>query len=172
MTPDERDQLIQRYYDGETLGAEAAMAEKLLQDDPEAREVLDTLRSLSDSIRVDIAQAVATEDFSSYWSDIAGRLSDEPKTLDGDDLVVQAAPKAMEQPKRSWLAALFHPGFAAAAAALIAIVVFLPQATTPDSLPISYAVDIEEVDSAGPMVIVQEATETAPSIISFVESSS
>ena len=43
MTSEERDQLIQRYYDGETIGNESAVAERLLDEDPSARALLESL---------------------------------------------------------------------------------------------------------------------------------
>ena len=80
MSPEERDQLIQRYYDGETVGNEAAQARAILERDPEARELIKELQNLSDKIKVEIEDAVAEEDFSSYWASIQSRLPHGPPT--------------------------------------------------------------------------------------------
>lgn len=168
MTPEERDHLIQRYYDGETLGAEAALAEKLLAEDPEAAAMLESLRDISDSIRVDISEALAREDFSHYWDDIAQRLPSEPATLD-DDVVATPASAPITTRRRPWFRWVFGPALSAGAVAAIAIAM-MPAITGPDLGPISYAVDIVEVESDGAMVIVTPATDSAPAIVSFQES--
>ena len=173
MTSEERAQLIQRYYDGETIGGEAALAEKLLDTDPEAQKLLQSMQSLSNSIRVDIDEAIAREDFSSYWDDIAARLPSSVPTLDdgsGDVVVARGGLQARTRPW--WRRAWFGPAFAAAAVAAVVAVAVLPNVQNPsaDFGPLSYAVEIEEVESDGPLVIIQEATAAAPSIISFNES--
>ena len=54
MPPSEQEQLIQRYYDGETIGRESELVEEMLRSDPRAQEILDKLVSLSDSIKIDL----------------------------------------------------------------------------------------------------------------------
>lgn len=173
ITTRERDELIQRYYDGETIGREVELAEELLASDPEAQAMLKSLQDISNSISTDIAQALAGEDFSSYWASIEERLPATPPTVEPDGDVVMARPPG-PIPVAPWWQRLFTPAFGAVAvAALIALAVLpnLGTAPTPTEFgPLSYAVEIEEVDSSGPMVIVQEATDSAPSIVSFTES--
>ncbi len=173
ITTQERDELIQRYYDGETIGREVELAEKLLQTDPEAQVLLKSLQDISNSISVDIAQALAGEDFSSYWSNIEARLDDAPATVEPDSDVVVAR-QAAPIPSVPWFRRLFTPAFGAVAlAALVAVAVIPNLGTSPSPTgpgPLSYSVEIEEVESAGPLVIVQEATDSAPSIVSFTES--
>jgi anti-sigma factor RsiW len=175
ITTRERDELIQRYYDGETLGREAEAAERLLETDPEARKMLSSLQSISKSISVDIAQALAGEDFSSYWASIEQRLPQTPPTWEPDgDIVVSRQAAPIEQPSVPWYRRLFSPGFGALALAALVAIAILPNldpAPSPvDFEPVSYAVEIEEVESEGAMVIVQHATDTTPSIVSFTES--
>ena len=169
MTPEERDQLIQRYYDGETLGAEAALAEKLVAEDPEAAALLESLQDISDSIRVDIAEALAREDFSHYWDDIAQRLPSEPATLD-DEVVAARAPAPITSRRKPWFRWLFGPALSAGALAALAVVVMPGITGGPDFGPVTYAVEIESVESDGAMVIVTQATDDAPAIVSFQES--
>jgi anti-sigma factor RsiW len=170
MTPEERDQLIQRYYDGETIGNEAAQVEQLLESDPEARGVLESLRTLSDEIKTDLAHALAGEDFDSYWGAIEDRLEPAPEgPAAGPDLVVAPA-EPLRHGRGGWLRWLFHPGLAAGLAAAIAIAVFLPM--SPEEVPVSYAIEIEEIDSAGPMVMVHQESDDLPAIVWFVEADS
>lgn len=170
MTPEERDQLIQRYYDGESIGAEAAQAEQLLQTDPEAKAMIESLRDISDSIQVDLAQALAREDFSTYWDDIAGRLPTGVPTADPDEVVVARTPEAIGEPRRPWYRWFMSPAFGAVAVAALVAVAVLPNMTEPELAPVSFAVEIEEVETSGAMVVIQEASATSPAIVSFQES--
>ena len=191
MTPDERDQLIQRYFDGETLGPESELAERLLDTDPEAQKVLATLRTLSDSIKIDVAGALSEEDFSEYWANIAGRLPEGPLSLAEreDELVV--APSAPLPARPSFLERIFGgPGLVAAvgAVALVVIAVVLidpaPSGNTgttsdpgadPAPAPMA-AVDnsiiIEDIESPSDLVMVQQESDSEPAIIWIVESES
>ena len=143
MNPDERDQLIQRYYDGETIGNEKAQAQALLESDPGARAALEQLQTLSDEIRIEISEAVADEDFSTYWSRIQSRLPTGPPTgeievLRDEDLdpgrveaavgpeVVVRSPQAMGAPRRSWWPWVLGPALGAAAAAALVFAIGLP----------------------------------------------
>lgn len=178
MNIEERDQLIQRYYDGETIGSESALAERVLEEDADARILLEGLRSLSDSIRIDIAEAVAGEDFSGYWTDIRGKLPKGPLTLEtGQDareqareLVAQAARPLEARPRFNWRW-IFAP--LAAGAALV--LVFMPQtpATGPGPAAVaSNAIEIEELESAGAMTFVQQESDAVPAIVWFTETGS
>ena len=174
MNTEERDQLIQRYYDGETIGSEAALAQRLLEEDPEARMLLEGLRSLSDSIRIDIAEAVAGEDFSEYWTDIRGKLPKGPLTLEtGEDarsqakeMVAQAARPLEAKTRFSWRW-LMAPLVAGAALALV-FMVQTPATSVPSQVADNH-IDIEELDSAGPMVMVQQESDSVPAIVWFTE---
>jgi hypothetical protein len=178
MNTEERDQLIQRYYDGETIGSESALAQRLLDEDPDARMLLEGLRQLSDSIRIDIAEAVAEEDFSEYWTDIRTKLPKGPLTLETGEqararargMVAQASRPLEAKPRFSWrwvLAPL------ALGAALAVAVVVRPPATAPTpgaaALVAANHIDIEELDSAGPMVMVQQESDAVPAIVWFTE---
>jgi hypothetical protein len=169
VSPLERDRLVQRHFDGETVGREAAVAERLLESDADARALLDSLGVVADSVRFDIDDAVEAEDFSSYWSEIADRLPPGPMTLDPDgDTVVHRASEVLVASRVGWLRRLLRPGLAAAAVtALLAVALLAP--LRPPRAPVSFAVEIEQVDSAGPSVVVVEATSDAPAIVSFTE---
>ena len=164
MTPDERFQLIQRYYDGETLGNEVQVVEQLLETDAEALEILESLRMLSDTIKVDVARAVEEEDFSSYWSSIQQRLPEGPLTIEPEVAARPAEPIRQRPRLLRWF---FGPALASAAAAALAIAVFVPQ---PPPAPSSFAVEIEQIDGFGAAVDVIEATGDTPLLVSFVES--
>jgi hypothetical protein len=178
MNPEERDQLIQRYYDGETIGSESALAERMLADDPDARILLEGLRSLSNSIRIEIADAIAEEDFSEYWTDIRTKLPKGPLTLEtGQDareqakqMVAQAARPLEAKARFDWRW-LFGP--LAAGAALV--LVFALQTPAPAPTPAALAdnhIDIEELESDGPMVMVQQDSDSVPAIVWFTETAS
>ena len=176
MNTEEREQLIQRFYDGETIGSESALAQRLLDEDPDARMLLEGLRSLSDSIRIEIAEAVAEEDFSGYWTDIRTKLPKGPLTLEtGEEarsrargMVAQAARPLESKPRLSWRW-LFAP--LAAGAALV--LVFMVQTTGPvPPTPVAdNHIEIEELESAGPMVMVQQDSDAEPAIVWFTETS-
>ncbi len=174
MNPEERDQLIQRYYDGETIGSESALAQRLLEEDPDARMLLEGLRSLSDSIRIEIAEAVAEEDFSEYWTDIRTKLPKGPLTLEtGEDtrsqareMVSQAARPLEAKARFSWRW-LFAP-MAAGAALLLVFMTQPPAPVAPTAVADNY-IEIEELESAGPMVMVQQESDDVPAIVWFTE---
>jgi len=176
MTPEERDQLIQRFYDGETIGREAEVAERLLEEDPQARQLLEGLRTLSDSIRIDIAEAVADEDFSGFWGDVQQRLPKGPLTLEqGQDRegVVAQPSRPLEAKRRPWLRWIFAPAALAGAAAAVLLMTG-PPATAPEQ-PLAVAdhsIVIDALESAGGNVMVQQEHDDLPAIIWFTESES
>ena len=165
MTPDERFQLIQRYYDGETIGNEVPLVEQLLEQDEEAREILDSLRMLSDTIKVDVARAVEEEDFSDYWSSIQQRLPEGPLTVD-PEVAARPAEPIKERPRL--LRWFFGPALASAGVAVLALALFVPQ--PPPPAPSSFAVEIEQIDGFGADFEIIEATGETPLLVSFVES--
>ncbi len=164
MTPDERFQLIQRYYDGETIGNEVALVEKLLEEDEEAREILESLRMLSDTIKVDVARAVEEEDFSEYWDSIRVRLPEGPLTIEPEVAARPAEPIKQRPRLLRWF---FGPALASAAAAVLAIALIQ---SPPPPEPSSFAVEIEQIDGFGSEFEVVEATVATPMLVSFVES--
>ena len=128
MKPTEREELIQRYYDGETVGRESELAERMLQEDPVAQEILEGLVRLSGSIQLELDSAVEAEDFSGYWQQIEERLPDGPLSEEVATLAVPAAadvvvgrPQRMGRPRRSWLPWLLGPSLGAAAAAMLMV---------------------------------------------------
>jgi hypothetical protein len=188
MTPEQRDRLIQRYYDDETIGNEGRQAEALLKSDPEARELLDHLRSMSDFIRTDIAAAVADEDFSSYWSDIHERLPKGPLTLEtgeererafaaAGDVVVREV--EMKPPQRSLWRWLRGSGLALAGSLAVIAALFAPGLFGLDQMMpsgpavatnVDHTAEIEEIDSDGLMVMVTQESPDAPGITWITES--
>jgi negative regulator of sigma E activity len=164
ITPDERFQLIQRFYDGETLGNEAAIVEKMLETDEEAREILEGLRMLSDTIKVDVAKAVEQEDFSNYWAAIQERLPEGQLTVEPEHAVRPAEPIRQRPRLLRWL---FGPALASAAAAALAVALFVPHQAPQ---PASFAVEIQQIDGFGSVVHVVEATSDTPMLITFTES--
>lgn len=177
MTSEERDQLIQRYFDGETLGEEAARAERLLEEDPAAAEHLAVLRTLSDSIKIDIAQVLAEEDFSDYWTDISERLNHEPVAISeaGGAIVAEAARPLAAPPS------LFERLFgwaglatAAGAAALIAVGILTRGAPVVDPgigamATIDHTIVVEEIESPSSMVMILQENSSEPAIIWIIE---
>jgi hypothetical protein len=200
MTREEREQLVQRYYDGETVGAEARLVERMLEEDPETRRMLESLREISDSIRVDVESAVADEDFSAYWADIKGKLPKGPLTLEtgqeegerrtlraADDLLTRA-PRALEERLPLWRRWSLLPVLATAAVtAALVLALRLPgtdgerssggtatgnggSAAPVAAGPVDYSIEIEEIDSPGPLVMVQQESDDVPAIIWIQES--
>ena len=175
MTSEERDQLIQRYYDGETIGNESAVAERLLDEDPSARALLESLRTISGAIRTEVDAAVAQEDFTSFWDDVAVRLPKGPLTLEtAQDSAREAQRLAAEQnllrrdPEPignggwAWLRNLLTgPGLAVAGAALCLVALFAPVWNAGgDALPLAgmdQSIEVESIDSPAPLQISLES---------------
>jgi anti-sigma factor RsiW len=178
MTPEERDQLIQRYFDGETLGAEAARAERLLDEDPAAVEQLAVLRTLSDSIKIDVAGALADEDFSNYWANISEGISDDPAALIESSNTIVAEPlQPIAGPPGLFDRLFGWAGLAAAAgaAALIAVGILTRGGPLVDPggtqiAAIDHTIIVEEIESPGPLVMIQQEDASEPAIIWIVES--
>jgi len=182
MTPSEQEQLIQRYYDGETLGRESDLAEEMLRSDPRAQEILENLVCLSDSIKIDLDSVVAQEDFSGYWDKIQSRLPEGPLSGEiavvgraaNEDVVVRRGQR-MTSPSRPWLAWVMGPALGAAAAALFMALFVLPAAredVAPVAVldtPTDHTIDIESIESDGPLVMVMQENSDEPAIIWFVE---
>lgn len=224
MSPEERDQLIQRYYDGETIGNESAQAREILEKDPEARALIEQLQSLSDKIKVEIQEAVAEEDFSTYWASIQSRLPQGPPTgevetvpdedqglleepaipSDRPDVIVHN-PSTLEPPRRSWLPWLLGPALGAAVATVVVLVVTGGETDSVAPSPVAleqaemqgaeavearrvvtasramtapssdrtergaHSIEIESVESDGPLVMVLQESPEEPAIIWFIE---
>ncbi len=187
MTSEERDQLIQRYYDGETIGNERAVAERLLDEDPSARVLLESLRTISGAIRTEVDAAVAEEDFTSFWDDVAVRLPKGPLTLEtGQDNAREAQRLAAEQnlvrrdPEPignggwAWLRNLLTgPGLAVAGAALCLVALFAPVWNAGgDALPVAgmdQSIEVESIDSPGAFVMVVQESSEVPAIVWVTE---
>jgi hypothetical protein len=182
MTPSEQEQLIQRYYDGETIGRESDLAEEMLRSDPRAQEILENLVCLSDSIKIDLDSVVAEEDFSGYWDNIQRRLPEGPLTGEiavagraaNEDVVVGRGWR-MTSPGRPWLAWVIGPALGAAAAALV-MALFVMPAAREEAVPVvaeetrtDHTIDIESIESDGPLVMVMQENSDEPAIIWFVE---
>ena len=166
MTRREQRELIQRWHDGEVLGAEERLAARLVDDDPDAMAWLESIERLGGGLREDIEAAVQEEDFGGYWDAIADRLPSGPMTLEPDDGLVRHPPEAISVRRRP-LRWLLRPLSALAALMLVAALLQL----APEPAPPSYVVEIVEVDSGGAVEVV-EATVGAPMMVSFVESAS
>lgn len=189
MNNEERFQLIQRYYDGETIGNENAVVERLLEEDPEARDLLASLREISGAIRTEVAAAVAEEDFSNFWSDVSTRLPKGPLTLEtgqeaarraqqiADGNLVVREPEALEAPSAwGWLRNLLTgPGLAVAGAALCLVALFAPVWNGDESaVPVAgidQSVEVEEIDSPGTFVMVVQESADVPAIVWVTETS-
>ncbi len=182
MTPSEREQLIQRYYDGETIGRESELVEEMLRTEPEAQEILEKLVMLSDNIKIDLGAAVAAEDFSEYWDNIQRRLPEGP--LSGEvatvadaasSAVVMRKGRRMAPPRRPWLAWVLGPALGAAAAALIMALFVLPASRQQAPAPVAevvapdHTIEIDSIESDGPLVMVMQENSEQPAIIWFVE---
>jgi anti-sigma factor RsiW len=178
MTPEERDRLIQRYFDGETLGDEVAHAERLLDEDPAAAEQLATLRTLSNSIKIDVAGALAEEDFSEYWANISERLEDEAVAVtEATDSIIAESSKPLAGPPSVFERLFGWAGLAAAAgaAALIAVGILTRGGPLIDPAPgllatVDHTIVVEEIESPGSLVMVQQGSSAEPAIIWIIES--
>ena len=181
MTPSEQEQLIQRYYDGETIGRESELVEEMLRSDPRAQEILDNLVILSDSIKIDLDLVVEQEDFSGYWNDIQRRLPEGPLTGEitavgraaNSDVVVRKG-RRMASPSRPWMAWVLGPAFGAAAAAVVMGLFLMPAVQEGPPMvagPVvsDHTIDIESIESDGPLVMVMQENSDEPAIIWFVE---
>lgn len=183
MTVEERDRLLQRYFDGETIGNERRVAEDLLRDDPEARILLEELRSISGAVRVELGHALEEEDFSAYWSSIEQRLPKGPLTMEPDQHagevragprhVVQVGPPLAEPPL-AWLRRLLlGPVMATAglAAVGVAMLISSPAADPTGHLAVvDHTLEIDSIESDGAMVMVVQDDSTQPAIIFFTDS--
>lgn len=186
MTNEARDQLIQRYYDGETVGNESAMAQKLLEADPDAQALLQSLRTISGAIRTEVAEAVAQEDFSSFWSDVSERLPKGPLTLETEQDSARKAQAMADnliarepEPIRSgggfgWLRNLLTgPGLAVVGAALCLVALFGPVWNSGDgALPVAgmdQTIEVESIDSPGAFVMVVQESNDVPAIVWVTE---
>lgn len=186
MTNEARDQLIQRYYDGETVGNESAMAQQLLEADPDAQALLQSLRTISGAIRTEVAEAVAQEDFSSFWSDVSERLPKGPLTLETEQDSARKAQAMADnliarepEPIRSgggfgWLRNLLTgPGLAVVGAALCLVALFGPVWNSGDgALPVAgmdQTIEVESIDSPGAFVMVVQESNDVPAIVWVTE---
>jgi len=185
MNPTEQEQLIQRYFDGETIGRESELAEKMLRDDPAAQQILEGLVRLSGSIQLDLDSVVAEEDFSGYWDTIQKRLPEGPITgevatlasASANDVVIGKRQR-MSAPVRPWLTWFLGPSLGAAAAVLAMAFFVLPglrddegaQVAELPALSTDHTIDIESIESDGPLVMVMQENADEPAIIWFVES--
>jgi len=178
----EQEQLIQRYYDGETIGQESELAEKMLREDPVAQEILEGLLRVSGSIQLDLDSAVAAEDFSGYWDTIQERLPEGPLTGEVASLASSAAndvvvgrKQRLDAPRRSWTSWLLGPSLGAAAAVLIMSLFVLPgeqdqpASSVAEAPSMDHTIDIESIESDGPLVMVMQENADEPAIIWFVE---
>jgi anti-sigma factor RsiW len=177
MTPEERDQIIQRYFDGETLGEESARAERLLEEDPAAAEQLAVLRTLSNSIKIDIAEVLAEEDFSDYWANISERLNDEPIALsEATDRIVAETSRPLAAPPNLFERLFGWSGLAAAAgaAALIAVGILTRGGPVVDPgigalATIDHTIVVEEIESPSSLVMIQQEDSSEPALIWIIE---
>jgi len=185
MNPTEQEQLIQRYYDGETIGRESELAEKMLREDPVAQQILEGLVQLSGDIQLDLDSVVAEEDFSGYWDTIQKRLPDGPITGEvgslasapANDLLVGRRQR-MPAAGRPWLTWFLGPSLGAAAAVLAMAMFVLPGLREDEPVPVAelpaaaadHTIDIESIESDGPLVMVMQENADEPAIIWFVES--
>lgn len=182
-THEERQKLIQRYWDGETLGNEARLAEELLENDPELAMEFESLKAISGAVRTDLAVAVSEEDFSSYWDDIEKKLPKGPLTIDAEEgtsevknHVIRTTAPLQESPfawVRRWLVG---PGlvFGGLAVALIAFDFRQPAgpgATASTGFAqVDQTLEVESVESDGEMVMVVQDDPSVPAIVWFTES--
>ena len=67
-------ELVHRYFDGELSADELMMVERLLEDEPEARAVLDQLRQIGHVARVEALSASYQEDFSNWWDAVEQQM--------------------------------------------------------------------------------------------------
>ena len=173
---------LARNDDGETIGRESDLAEEMLRSDPRAQEILESLVCLSDSIKIDLDSVVAEEDFSGYWDNIQSRLPEGPITGEiavagraaNEDVVVRRG-RRMTSPSRPWLAWVMGPALGAAAAALV-MALFVMPASREEAGPVAavetrtdHTIDIESIESEGPLVMVMQENSDEPAIIWFVE---
>lgn len=86
-------ELVHRYFDGELCADEVLLVERLLEDEPSAREVLGQLRRIEQVARTEAISASYQEDFSDWWSAVERQMecpSLEPPP--GDDPIPRPGP--------------------------------------------------------------------------------
>jgi anti-sigma factor RsiW len=175
MTPDERFQLIQRYYDGEAQGADARAAEALLLRDADAQALFASLAEISGAVRIDVVAAVHGEDFSTYWDRIERKLPKGPLTIEPEPrrAMVSSEAEPLRASPRSFLRTLFGPGLALAGAALAVLALFGPvDAPTADPLRLAnvdQTLEVESIESDGGVVMVVQESAEVPAIVWFTE---
>lgn len=67
-------ELVHRYFDGELNADEVMLVERLLEDDPEAREILAQLRRIGHVARTEALSASYQEDFSNWWDAVEQQM--------------------------------------------------------------------------------------------------
>jgi anti-sigma factor RsiW len=177
MTTEERDQMIQRYFDGETLGQESARVERLLEEDPAAADQLAVLRTLSNSIKIDLAEVLAEEDFSDYWANISERINHDPIELtEATDRIVVDTNRPLAAPPNLFERLFGWSGLAAAAGAAALIAVGLLTRGGPVVDPgigalaaIDHTIVVEEIESPSSLVMIQQEDSGEPAIIWIIE---
>jgi anti-sigma factor RsiW len=180
-THEERQKLIQRYFDGETLGNEARLAEELIDADPALAAELESLKVISGAVRTELAAVVAQEDFTSYWDDIEKKLPKGPLTLNAEEgtrqgkgaMVRTTAPAT--EPSMLWLRRILVGPVLAAGGLALAVLAFGigDRATSPGGGPglarVDQTLEVESVESEGEMVMVVQDDTSVPAIVWFTE---
>jgi len=120
LDPDQLE-LVHRYFDGELSAPEQGRVDALLRDEPEARRVLEYLRSIDRAARNELLSASAEEDFTDWWDHVEQQMTSpslEPQT-DADPVLRAAGTLSVvdgglggapieqaPRPTRGWLVAL------------------------------------------------------------------
>lgn len=122
-----RDELVQRFLDGDLTPEEALGAREMLASDPEFRRDAESYRRLGDLLREAAGADVPGGDLEPLWQEVAGRLDERRVDEDGPGATTVWLAEFARHRKRYWI-----PAAGAIAAAAAALVVMLNAAEVPE----------------------------------------
>lgn len=123
----ERDELLQRFLDGDLAPEEASGAREMLASDPDLRKEAESYRRIGDLLREAAGAHDESGELESMWESVSGRLG-ERRVDEGDPSASRVwVGEFVRHRKRYWI-----PAAGAIAAAAAALVIMLQAPEVPD----------------------------------------
>ena len=119
-----RDELVQRFLDGDLTPEEASDAREMLASSPELRRDAETYRRLGDLLREAAGEQERGSDLESLWEQVAGRLDEKHVGEDDPGVSTVWLTEFVRHRKRYWVPAA---GAIAAAAATLLVMLSAPE---------------------------------------------
>jgi hypothetical protein len=123
----ERDELVQRFLDGDLTPEEAMGAREMLASDPELRREADSYRRLGDLLREAAGAQDEAGELDVQWEKVAGRLDDRRVDEGDPGRAAVWVSEFVRHRKRYWI-----PAAGAVAAAAAALVIMLGAPDVPE----------------------------------------